>query len=566
MSLPSNPIGFHFDIHAPADAASLGEGPTVDELVAMLRDHPIDLVQADCKGHPGFTTWPSRIPEASVPLNLHTDVLRVWREATRSLGLPLHGHYSGIVDAAAAERHPDWCVQAYTTALHKHAPGARICSNWLQSFSHPGQPTVETDWISGDNTWVWALDACRCESRFISTRGKPWDLMIWTFFRSSRSFDPELTWEQKPAEMIMREAATPLALGGGLQLYFLHDKATGHGTPVPWHIEKAAPVFPFAKERQSLCADTETWPQVAVLHSEHHARAHPGLNLMWDVDTASIQGAVWSLLENQLGVDILDEWALLPRLRDFPLVVVPEQDSLSPEMLTALKTYVQKGGRLLISGSGLLDRFGAEFLGIDSHQPAGDDFQHLCADDECARIPAKNWRRITPGNASPLLPLRLSPDLREPALESPGAVLHRVGAGAVLIVPGDLFRFYARSRQSTLRRIIGSLTDTLYPDRELRVSAPPGIDVIFRHKGDDRFIHLINRANGLSGGPDDGTETAIPPVGPVDIQVRLTRPPRNVRLHFGAPGFTSHYENGVLQIRLATLSLHEVLDIEVGGG
>lgn len=73
-------------------------------------------------------------------------------------------------------------VTRYCEVLHAQRPGALVCSNWLQTFRHPGEPKVPTDWISGDNTWVFGLDGCRCESRFISTRGKPWDIMTWSFY------------------------------------------------------------------------------------------------------------------------------------------------------------------------------------------------------------------------------------------------------------------------------------------------------------------------------------------------------------------------------------------------
>ena len=59
-----------------------------------------------------------------------------------------------------------------------------------------------------------------------------------------------------------------------------------------------------------------------------------------------VQGAVFSLLESSYGVDILDEWGLRPRLAEFPVVVAPEQDRMSGDMVADLKRYVTAGGRL----------------------------------------------------------------------------------------------------------------------------------------------------------------------------------------------------------------------------
>ena len=108
------------------------------------------------------------------------------------------------------------------------------------------------------------------------------------------------------------------------------------GQLIPWRLKRIGELAGFVKRRRPLCQGTETIPQIAVLHSEHHARATAqGGNLLSSVDVAPVQGAVFSLLECHYGVDVLDEWALLPRLAQFPIVVVPEQTCLSEKMVQA---------------------------------------------------------------------------------------------------------------------------------------------------------------------------------------------------------------------------------------
>ncbi|RPJ49658.1 MAG: hypothetical protein EHM21_06580, partial [Chloroflexi bacterium] len=242
-------------------------------------------------------------------------------------------------------------VARYCDAVHKHSPGVLVCSNWLQTFRNPGPPVAPTDWISGDNAWIWGMDGSRCEARFISTRGKHWDIMLWGFFCSHGMGLPDSPWTFKPVQMLQQEAAVTLALGCALQVYE-HPESVRSGQLIHWRIERIRQVNQFVKARQELCQDTETIPQIAVLHSEHHTRQNMGRNLMWGVDPAPVQGAVYSLLENHYNVDILDEWALLPRLKDFPVVVSPEQNDLSAEMVSALKEYTEQGGKLLLSGTG----------------------------------------------------------------------------------------------------------------------------------------------------------------------------------------------------------------------
>ena len=285
-------FGLHYDLHANAKDTDLGRGVTVANLVPMLRLTGADFVQTDCKGHPGMTSWFSRVPNATVSPGVVRDALKTWRAATRKLGLPLHCHYSGIWDKAAGAKHRSWCVvnkdgrrspdkmcprgpyldkllipqmfelidrygvngfwvdgelwavepcycakclaayraetgkkppispkakdwaqwmaftrrslDAYVTrycdAVHRHKPGVLVCSNWLQTFKDPGRPKAPTDWLSGDNNCVFGLDYSRREARFLSTRGKPWDIMLWSFYRAENTGDAlgAWSWTVKP--------------------------------------------------------------------------------------------------------------------------------------------------------------------------------------------------------------------------------------------------------------------------------------------------------------------------------------------------------------------------------
>ncbi len=103
-------FGFHHDMHARANDTEMGMRCGEKDLLPMLKLVNPDFVQTDGKGHPGYTSWFSKTPEASVPPGMKKDALKQWRAATRKMGLPLHCHYSGIWDAAAGAKHPDWCA------------------------------------------------------------------------------------------------------------------------------------------------------------------------------------------------------------------------------------------------------------------------------------------------------------------------------------------------------------------------------------------------------------------------------------------------------------------------
>jgi hypothetical protein len=659
-------FGLHYDLHANASDTVLGKRCGLRELAPMLRRMAPDFVQTDCKGHPGMTSWFSRVPNATVSPGVVKDAMAQWRAATRRLGLPLHCHYSGVWDVAAGQKHPEWCIvgkdgqpvgaafsstqtnermcprsayadellipqmkelidrygvdgfwvdgeiwavepcycpkcraaftaqtglaappkettdpnwpawinftresfEAYVTrycdAIHAHKDGVLLCSNWLQTFKHPGEPKVPTDWISGDNAWVWGLDGSRCEARFISTRGKPWDIMLWNFYCSHGMGAPDSPWVTKPVAMLQQEAAVTLAFGGNIQIY---ENAGGlrDGRLIPWRQRRLREVSRFVKARRRLCQDTATIPQVAVLHSEAHVRAHMGRNLLWGVDAAAVQGAVFSLLECHYGVDVLDEWALTPRLAEFPVVVVPEQD-LSAAMAGALRAYTAKGGKLLVTGAMAFDHFGAAFLGVQSVAVEEKRAHHVPAADGSVPLFSSAWRLLKPTGAKSLGTLGKTP-LRESELRPhPAATLNRIGKGAVAYIPADVFRDFNRNRYPAVRVFIGEIMRALCGRLAIEVQAPTALDVVLRRQGNRRIVHFINRLSGIPNQPNNGAIDEIPPTGPVTLTLRGERKPRKVSLAFEKAKPKAAYQpakqGGLLTITVPQIHLHAALVIK----
>ena len=101
-------LGIHFDFHAGPDCKTVGSN-TTPAMVAQIIDlvHP-DYLQIDCKGHPGYSSYPTAIGNP-VP-GFVGDPLRVWRQVTADKGVALYMHYSGVWDYAAVAKHPDWAA------------------------------------------------------------------------------------------------------------------------------------------------------------------------------------------------------------------------------------------------------------------------------------------------------------------------------------------------------------------------------------------------------------------------------------------------------------------------
>lgn len=160
-------FGLHYDLHASPVDPDLGAATTYEHIRAELEKVRPDFVQYDCKGHGGWTGYPTEV--GSPAPNIARDALKIWREVTRDLGIPLSVHYSGVWDNRAMELHPEWGrTQPDGQQSNQHA-GA--LTGYLQDFMIPQMLEVvekydiDGFWVDGEN-WAsspsWS-EACKAE-------------------------------------------------------------------------------------------------------------------------------------------------------------------------------------------------------------------------------------------------------------------------------------------------------------------------------------------------------------------------------------------------------------------
>lgn len=99
-------FGIHFDFHAGDDNFEIGKYTTPEMIESILTRVQPDFVQSDCKGHAGFSSYPTRVGNPAP--GIVADSLKVWREVTARYGVALYMHYSGVWDNQAVLHHPEW--------------------------------------------------------------------------------------------------------------------------------------------------------------------------------------------------------------------------------------------------------------------------------------------------------------------------------------------------------------------------------------------------------------------------------------------------------------------------
>ncbi|MEI6972559.1 MAG: hypothetical protein WCL44_13705, partial [bacterium] len=99
-------LGIHFDFHAGKDCTEVGKTVTRRMIEKIIEQVKPDYIQCDCKGHPGISSYPTKVGNPAP--GFVQDQLRIWRDVTAERGVALYMHYSGVWDSEAIAKHPEW--------------------------------------------------------------------------------------------------------------------------------------------------------------------------------------------------------------------------------------------------------------------------------------------------------------------------------------------------------------------------------------------------------------------------------------------------------------------------
>jgi len=438
-------------------------------------------------------------------------------------------------------------LKRYVDALHQHDPAFQVASNWAYTSQMPEPLGVDVDFISGDYAPFDSLNSARWEGRCIACQDKPWDLMAWGFACQYG----EGVHSYKTVPQLSQEAAAVLALGGGFQVYYTQKKR--NGAVRLWNMDVMGEVAKFCRERQAVCHHAEPVPQIVLLHStcDFHHRNTSVFNSSANV-REPIQGVLHALLETQNSVEIRMEHNLLPRLREYPLVVLPETEILEPDFIDALLAYVRAGGNLLAIGPATIALFQNE-LGIEYAGEAAERVQWLDCDGHLAGL--KAWSRpVVPGPGDFG---RFYADADFEGATTPAATIAKLGKGKIAAVHAKLGERLLKAGDSHVKRWLNSLVRELFPEPLVEVSGSSRVDVSVNRLGGKLAINLLNTTT-----PPGYVFDEIPPVGPLDLKIRVPSRPNKITLEPEGVPLPFNYQDRVATLTLDNLSIHAVVLVE----
>lgn len=150
-------FGVHFDLHATEEITNAGESLTEMMIDTFLTKVKPDFIQIDCKGHPGITSYPTKVGYSVK--GFQKDPLKLFRDVTNRHNVGLYMHYSGVWDTKAVTEHPDWAIKQANGETSKTKTS--FASPYLDELMIPELKElssiyhVDGAWIDGE---CWAVE------------------------------------------------------------------------------------------------------------------------------------------------------------------------------------------------------------------------------------------------------------------------------------------------------------------------------------------------------------------------------------------------------------------------
>lgn len=437
-------------------------------------------------------------------------------------------------------------LRHYIAEVKKTNPQMQLCSNWAFTDHMPEPVCAPVDFLSGDYSPEDSVNSARLSARFLARQGLPWDLMAWSF---SRNPDKKGN-HDKTAVQLKREAALVLAMGGGFQAYF---KQKRDGSVFDERVPVMAEVAKFCRERQALCHHAVQVPQIAVLFSTPaHYRMIDGL---FSRDQSRFRGTLEALVEAQQCVELLGEHQLDKRLKEYPLIVVPEWEYLDAAFQRELTSYVQGGGNLLLVGPRTAAMFQSE-LGVTLDGDARPMERFL--EHEGAFAHTKGLvQSVTPAKGTKIFGSLRATNTMD-AVPQPAATIARLGKGHIAAMWFSFSQGYLNGRSPVARQYLAALARKLAPKPMVEVRGE-GVDVVLNRINNSLAINLVN-----TSGPHEKEPIieSIQPTGPLSVTVRDIRKPRKVILMPSNQPLEHSYKGGELTFTVPKVEIHEIVVVE----
>ena len=563
-------LGIHFDFHAGPDCTNVGARTTREMIAAIIDRVKPDYIQIDCKGHPGYSSYPTQVGYPAP--GIVGDPLRVWRDVTREKGVALFMHYSGVWDGRAVALHPDWAARGADGKPSDRATSVfgpyvdRLMIPQLRELA--GEYGVDGVWVDGDcwatvpdygetavKAFCSATGATNAPAGGDAPRWNEWkDFHREAFRRYVRHYVDALKTSHPDFEVISNWAFSdhmPEPVTAGV--------AALSGDFSPERSVDSARFAGRCLENQGRAWDLMSW---SFRRSGHAQKTAIQLQQEAAIVLALGGGYQAYFTQNRDGSVRLEEMPVMADVGAFCRARQPycHRSQAVPQvaLLYSRAGHYRSANALFHpSGSDGIDVMRTALIALLDRQYA----VQVVGEHHLAGAMARWPLIVVPGWG-----------YLEPAFRDELAAFVK-GGGALLLIGEGPRRLFEKERAAAPAGTgrIAAVTSVgadfattvrdLFPHPLVEVSGSNEIDVSPRHLGGRLTVNLVNTA-GPHDDPAQPVFDRIPPAGPLEVSIRLPRAPRAVTLQPDGRDLPVKWTDGRVTFTVPRVDVHAVIVVE----
>lgn len=583
-------LGIHFDFHAGPDCKEVGKNTTPEMLAGILDKVKPDYVQTDCKGHAGYTSYPTKVGNP-VP-GFVGDPLKIWRHETAKRGIGLYMHYSGVWDARAIELRPEWA--AINADGNRNSNNTSVFGPYVDLLLIPQLKELANDYqIDG----VWVDGECWATVPDYGERAVQ-------IFRETTGFD---TIPKGPGDPLWFEWLQ--FHREGFRKYFRHYVAEVHKEYPQFQICSNWAFTDHMPEPVSVATDFlsgDYSPNNSVNSARDAGRYLVHQGIPWDLMAWSFsmnprhqktavqlkrEAAIVLALgggfqayftQNRDGsvrlaeMEVMAEVAKFARERQpychhsipIPQVALLYSTAAAHRENNGLFPRGPGGQRLkgvlqcLLEGQNSVDIVGEHTLGRDMNRfpvIVVPEWNHLPEIQRTDLVEyAKNGGALfIIGENTVNLFKELLPAESMENKETPGII--DFGNGKVAMFSRSIGAEYAGNDNEDIRKIVNETIRKIFPEPAVEVSGSRFIDVTLSRLNDKTILHLVNTSGDHRGTP---IIEKIEPVGPLQVVFRLPEKPAKITLQPEGKNCDFEYRAGKAFLTVDSVPIYSILVVE----
>ena len=588
-------LGIHFDFHAGEDCKEIGKNTTRAMIESIIEQVHPDYLQIDCKGHPGLSSYPTKVGNQAP--GFVGDPLKLWREVTAEHGVGLFMHYSGVWDYEAVKKHPEWAAvradgKPSTQAISFFGGYAdNLLIPQLRELS--GVYGVDGAWVDGE---CWASEADWGEASiaafkkatgFTDVPRKPEDAHWREFLDFNRdafrAYLRHYIGEVKKTNPTMQLCSN---------WAFTDHMPEAVCAPVDWVSGDLSPTDSVNAARFSAryCAhqgkpwDLMAWSFAYVTGKQGGQKS--AIQLKQEAAAVIAMGGGFQayFTQNRDGSVRLGEMPVMAEVAKFcrerqafchgakqvPQVALlfstvahyREVNGLFPRDLSRIRGTLEallesRQSVEVVSEHILKGKMGQYPIIV---VPELEYLDPAFKTELAAYVRGGGHLLLVGAGTAALFKTELASAVKA-AGANPAATIAKVGKGQIIATNAPFSQAYISNRTAAARDGLNGLARQLFPNPIVEVTGSPDVDVIVNRLNGHLAINLVNTSGQHADG-DPLIIKEIPPVGPFDMSIRASVKPVRITLQPGGTALDFDYRDGKAHITVPKVDIHSIVVVE----